>query len=62
MMPIIILAGGKGSRIANLTQKTPKSLVEVAGRPFLAWQLDLLEENGIREVVLCVGHFCKPNI
>jgi len=34
-------------------------MVEVAGRPFLDHQLTLLRRNGIRRVVLCVGHLCE---
>jgi NDP-sugar pyrophosphorylase family protein len=39
-----------------LTSTLPKSLIEVAGEPFLAHQLRLLRASGIREVVLCCGH------
>jgi NDP-sugar pyrophosphorylase family protein len=39
-----------------VTEKIPKSLLPVAGRPFLAHQLELLRHNGIEQVVLCVGH------
>jgi NDP-sugar pyrophosphorylase family protein len=34
----------------------PKSLIPVNGRPFLEYQLELFRRNGIRDVVLCVGH------
>jgi NDP-sugar pyrophosphorylase family protein len=39
-----------------LTDKIPKALVPVAGRPFLAHQLELLARQDFRRVVLCVGH------
>ncbi len=54
--PICILAGGRGTRLGELTRDTPKPLIEVAGEPFLWHQLRLLAANGAREVVLCVGH------
>jgi NDP-sugar pyrophosphorylase family protein len=44
-----------------LTNATPKSLIEVAGEPFLAHQLRLIRAGGIREVVLCCG-FCGDQI
>jgi NDP-sugar pyrophosphorylase family protein len=55
-LPVVILAGGLATRLKPLTEKIPKSLVAVAGRPFLAHQLELLQREGIREVILCVGH------
>jgi len=38
-----------------LTLKTPKALLDVAGRPFIAWQLERLAECGYSDVVICVG-------
>lgn len=55
-LPVVILAGGLATRLRPITEKIPKSLVEVAGRPFLAHQLELLQDNQITEVILCVGH------
>ena len=51
-----ILAGGLATRLQPLTRDTPKSLIEVAGRPFVIHQLQLLHEQGFEKVVLCVGH------
>ena len=55
-IPVAILAGGLATRLGPLTQKVPKVLLPVAGRAFLAHQLELLREQGFRRVVLCVGH------
>jgi NDP-sugar pyrophosphorylase family protein len=54
--PVAILAGGLATRLRPLTERIPKSLVPVAGRPFLAHQLELLRSQGIRRAVLCVSH------
>lgn len=54
--PVAILAGGLATRLLPLTEKIPKALVLVAGRPFLAHQLELLARQGFRHVVVCVGH------
>jgi NDP-sugar pyrophosphorylase family protein len=56
MFPVAILAGGLATRLRPVTEKIPKSLVEIAGEPFLWHQLRLLRANGIERVVLCVGH------
>lgn len=54
--PICILAGGLGTRLGAISAQVPKALVEVAGRPFIFHQLELLAANGARRVVICVGH------
>jgi N-acetyl-alpha-D-muramate 1-phosphate uridylyltransferase len=56
MLPVAILAGGLATRLRPLTEHLPKSLVPVAGRPFISHQLELLRRQGIRRVVLCLGH------
>lgn len=55
-IPVLILAGGLGTRLSAVVSDRPKPLAEVAGRPFLAWTLDRLEAAGFRDVVLCTGH------
>lgn len=54
--PLAILAGGLATRLRPITETIPKSLVTVAGRPFIEHQLEQLRREGIRRVVLCVGH------
>ena len=53
---VAILAGGLATRLRPITGKIPKSLLPVAGKPFLAHQLELLQSRGIRRAVLCIGH------
>jgi NDP-sugar pyrophosphorylase family protein len=55
-IPVAILAGGLATRLRPVTEKIPKSLIPVAGKPFLAHQLELLHARGLRRAVLCVGH------
>jgi NDP-sugar pyrophosphorylase family protein len=55
-IPAAILAGGLATRLRPITTTIPKALVEVCGRPFIDHQLALLRRNGIRRVVLCLGH------
>ena len=56
MLPVAILAGGLASRLRPITEKIPKALVEVAGKPFLFHQLDWLKRQKVDRVVLCVGY------
>jgi len=55
----LILCGGMATRLGALAAGRPKSLIEVAGRPFIAHQLEILKRNGIRDVVLAVGHLAE---
>ncbi|HTV06514.1 MAG TPA: sugar phosphate nucleotidyltransferase [Acidobacteriaceae bacterium] len=54
--PLALLAGGLATRLGAMTARVPKSLVEVAGEPFVAHQLRLLAEQGVCDVVMCCGH------
>lgn len=57
MMPeAVILAGGPATRLYPITRKIPKAMLDVAGEPFIAHQLRLLKDNGIRRVVILAGY------
>ena len=51
-MKVMLLAGGLGKRLHPLTEKRPKSLLEVGGRPLLQYHLERLAAAGFRHVVL----------
>jgi NDP-sugar pyrophosphorylase family protein len=55
-LPVAILAGGLATRLQPLTATTPKSLVTVAGEPFIAHQLRMLQRKGVSRIVLCTGY------
>jgi len=55
-LTVALLAGGLATRLRPITEKIPKVLVSVAGRPFLEHQLALLRAQGLTHVVLCLGH------
>jgi N-acetyl-alpha-D-muramate 1-phosphate uridylyltransferase len=56
MLPVAILAGGLATRLRPLTDRVPKALLGIAGRPFIFHQLELLKRQGVDRAVLCVGH------
>jgi D-sedoheptulose 7-phosphate isomerase len=56
MYPVVILCGGMATRLRPLTESIPKSLIDVAGKPFLEHQLETLRQRRVDNVVLSVGH------
>jgi len=56
MLTIAILSGGLATRLHPVTKKIPKALLNVSGHPFIFHQLSYLRKQGIKKVVLCVGH------
>ncbi len=55
-MQMVILAGGQATRLLPLTSNLPKSMLKIAGRPFLEYQLELLKDYEIKDVLLCLGY------
>lgn len=53
------MVGGLATRIRPLTIDIPKSLISIEGKPFLQYQIELLNRYGVREIVLCVGYMGK---
>jgi len=52
----VVLAGGIGSRIRHLYPELPKPLIPVAGKPLLQWICDFWIRQGVRQLVLSLGH------
>jgi len=55
-MQALVLAGGLATRMHPHTLTVPKSMLEVAGRPFVEWQLERLVSTGLRDVVMCIAY------
>lgn len=55
ILPVVILAGGLGTRLIAVAGATPKVLIPILGKPFLAWKLDALIKQGVTEVYLLLG-------
>lgn len=52
----VVMAGGFGTRLGELTKQTPKPLLEVGGRPILDRVLEVLEDNGADEIYIAVHY------
>lgn len=57
MKQAVILAGGKGTRLGNITINTPKPLLDVSGCPFIIYQMKSLANHGFRNQIILVGPF-----
>ena len=55
-MHAIVLAGGKGERLRPFTEDRPKPMVEIMGIPILSYQLQWLQGQGVRDVVISCGY------
>lgn len=56
-MQAVIMAGGKGTRLAAITKdEIPKPMVPVDGKPLLLWQIEELKKNGITDIIMIIGH------
>jgi dTDP-glucose pyrophosphorylase len=55
----VIMAGGKGTRLGELTKHTPKPLMTVAGRSILEWIILNLVGDGIRDVYVSVNYLAE---
>lgn len=55
-MIAIIIAGGKGLRMGNITQTIPKPMLPIAGKPIMEHQINFLKSNGIKDLFILIGY------
>lgn len=55
-MRAVIMAGGKGTRVASVNSAIPKPMLPVCGKPVLLHQIECLRRQGITEITLTIGH------
>ena len=55
-MKVIIMAGGKGTRLASVATDIPKPMVPICGKPILEHQINCLKKNGLTDITIAVGH------
>ena len=52
----VILAGGKGTRLLNLTKETPKAMISVNNKPFIDILINQLKKKGIKKFLILAGY------
>ena len=55
-MKVVIMAGGKGTRIASVKNDVPKPMIPFAGKPILEWQIECLKSQGLTDITLVIGY------
>ena len=55
-MKTVIMAGGKGTRIASVNSEVPKPMIPIAGRPILERQTEVLVRQGLTDITMVVGY------
>lgn len=55
-MKTVIMAGGKGTRIASVNAEVPKPMIQILNKPILEYQLECLRDQGYRDIILVIGH------
>ncbi len=56
IMQVVVLCGGKGTRLNEYTEQIPKPLIEVGGKPVLSHIMDLYGYYGHKDFILCLGY------
>jgi NDP-sugar pyrophosphorylase family protein len=55
-MKVVIIAGGKGTRISSIANEIPKSMIKVEERPVIEYQVELAKRYGFNEFIFIIGH------
>ena len=56
MMKVVIMAGGKGTRISSINAEVPKPMIEICGKPILQHQIECLKKQNLTEIILVIGY------
>lgn len=55
-MKVVIMAGGKGTRIASVNSELPKPMIPIFGKPILEFEIECLKRQGYTDIILVIGH------
>ena len=55
-MKIVIMAGGRGTRIAEVNSEVPKPMIPIMGKPILEYEIECLKQQGYKDIILVIGY------
>ena len=55
-MKVVIMAGGKGTRISSVASDIPKPMIKIEGKPVLEHEIECLRDQGFKDIILTVSH------
>lgn len=55
-MKVVIMAGGRGTRISSVASDIPKPMIQVEGKPILEWEIECLQNQGFKDIIITVSH------
>ena len=61
-MKVIIMAGGRGTRISAITSEIPKPMIKIEGKPVLEWEIECLRNQGFTDIILTVSYMANQII
>lgn len=58
-MKVVIMAGGRGTRISNINSEVPKPMIPILGKPILEYQIEVLSKQNYKDIIIVVGYLGK---
>ena len=58
-MKVVIMAGGKGTRISSVASDIPKPMIKIEGKPVLEHEIECLRDQGFKDIIITVSHLGK---
>ena len=55
-MKVVIMAGGKGTRIASIASDIPKPMIKIGDKPILEHEIECLKKQGLTDIIITVSH------
>lgn len=55
-MKTVVIAGGKGTRIASVNSDIPKAMIPIEGKPILEYEIIMAREEGFTDFIFIIGH------